>query len=62
MNWRAVACCPEHGAEYFQKIIKSRTPSDFKTEYEQVFVAETDVDPAYICGIDADEQNEPENE
>ena len=26
-RWQDVACCPEHGAEYFAKIAASRSPN-----------------------------------
>lgn len=30
-RWRDVACCPEHGKEYFRLIMESRSPEEVKT-------------------------------
>lgn len=27
-RWQDVACCPEHGAEYFEAVERSRRPAD----------------------------------
>lgn len=30
-RWRDVACCPEHGKEYFRLIMESRAPEEVKS-------------------------------
>lgn len=30
-RWRDVACCPEHGKEYFRLIMESRSAEEVKT-------------------------------
>ena len=51
-RWQDVACCPEHGAEYFKAILISR--GEYKEE-------EPTVAPAGI-DEDTDEEDEEEDE
>ena len=51
MRWQAVACCPEHGAEYFAAIIRSRMPKPIEENKDEVTVENTVAEAAEVEAV-----------
>ena len=59
-RWQDVTCCPEHGAEYFARIIASRMPQAAPSAGDHspapVFDADDETDELFEEGFDDGEE------